>query len=105
MAFGEKYELPRRHAEARVDPAIYDNYVGKYTREGRPDDAFALVRDSNRLMMQIPPGQTVFEIFPESPTQFFAKWGEYYLSFPKDGKATHVLIRSEGEEATWARKP
>jgi hypothetical protein len=57
--------------------------------------------------MQIPPGQTVFEIFPESPVQFFAKWGEYYLTFVKDNeeKVTHVLIRNEGEESRWTRSP
>jgi CubicO group peptidase (beta-lactamase class C family) len=101
IAFGESYELPRKHKETRIDPAIYDSYVGKYTRDGKPDDIFALVREGNRLLMQIPPGQTVFEIFPESETQFFAKWGEFYLTFVKDGqgKVTHILIRHEGEKS------
>jgi len=56
-------------------------------------------------MMQIPPGQTVFEIVPESETQFFWKGREYFLTFVKDvrGKVTHVLIRNEGEESKWVK--
>lgn len=107
IAFGEKYEFPRERKEIKIEPGSYDAYVGKYTKDGKPDDAFALVRDGSKLMMQIPPGQTVFEIFPESPVQFFAKWGEYYLTFVKsdEGKVTHVLIRNENEESRWTKSP
>jgi len=107
IAFGEKYELPREHKEIKLDPASYDAYVGQYSKDGQLNDRFALARDGSKLMMQIPPGQTVFEIFPESPVQFFAKWGEYYLTFVKDdkGRVTHVLIRNEGEEFRWTKAP
>jgi len=107
IALGEKYELPREYKEIKLDPATYDAYTGKYSKEGKPDDAFALVRDGSKLMMQIPPGQTVFEIFPESPAQFFSKGAEYYVTFVKngDGKVTHVLIRNEGEESRWTKLP
>jgi CubicO group peptidase (beta-lactamase class C family) len=107
IALGEKYEIPREHKEIKIEPATYDAYVGKYTKDGNPGDAFALVRDGTKLMMQIPPGQTAFEIFPESQAQFFAKWGEYYLTFVKsnNGKETHVLIRNEGEESRWTKSP
>ena len=56
-------------------------------------------------MMQIPPGQAVFEIVPESATQFFWKGREYYLTFLKDetGKVTHVLVRNEGEIGRWTK--
>jgi CubicO group peptidase (beta-lactamase class C family) len=107
IAFGEKYEFPREHKEIKIEPSTYDAYVGKYSKDGQPDDTFAIARNGSRLMMQIPPGQSVFEIFPESPVQFFAKWGEYYLTFVKDdeGKVTHVMIRNEGEESRWMRSP
>jgi CubicO group peptidase (beta-lactamase class C family) len=107
IAFGEKYEFPREHKEIKIEPATYGAYVGEYSKDGQPDDTFAIARNGSKLMMQIPPGQTVFEIFPESPVQFFAKWGEYYLTFVKDdeGKVTHVMIRNEGEESRWMRSP
>lgn len=58
-------------------------------------------------MMQIPPGRTVFEIFPESPLQFFAKGSEYFLTFVKgnEDKVTQVLIRNDGEESRWIKSP
>lgn len=107
IAFGEKYEFPREHKEIKIEPGTYDAYVGKYIKDGKPDDAFALVREGSKLMMQIPLGQMVFEIFPESPVQFFAKWGEYYLTFVKsgEGKVIHVLIRNENEESRWTKSP
>ncbi|MGH9855147.1 MAG: DUF3471 domain-containing protein, partial [Blastocatellia bacterium] len=107
MALGGKYEFPREHKEIKIDPATYDAFVGKYSKDGQPDDLFAIAREGDKLMMQIPPGRPVFEIFPEAPDQFFAKWGEYYLTFSKDaqGKVTRVLIRNEGEVGAWTKAP
>lgn len=31
IAFGEKYELPRKHTETKIDPATLDSYVGEYS--------------------------------------------------------------------------
>ena len=107
IVFGEKYEPPRERKETRIEPATFEDCVGKYSKDGQPDDTFAVARDVNKLVMQIPPGHTVFEIFPESPVHFFAKWGEYYLTFVKSdkGNVTHVLIRNEGEESRWTKLP
>lgn len=101
IAFGESYELPRKHTEIRIDPQTYDAYVGEY----RGKDTFAIAREGQRLMMQIPPGQTVFEIVPESATQFFWKGREYYLTFVKDenGKVTQAVVRNEGEVGHWTK--
>ena len=48
----------------------------------------------------------MFEIFPESPTQFFARWGDYFLTFAEDteGEVPHVLIRNEGVESKRVKK-
>jgi len=107
LALGEKYEFPREHKELKIDPATYDAFVGKYSKDEQPDDMFAIAREGDKLMMQIPPGRPVFEIFPEAPRQFFAKWGEYYLTFSKDaqGKVMRVLIRNEGDVGTWTKAP
>lgn len=107
IALGEPYEIPREHKEIKLDPGTYDAYVGRYSKDGQPDDKFALVRDGSKLMMQIPPGQTVFEIVPESRVQFFAKGSEYYLTFVKsdEGRVSHILIRNEGEATRWTKSP
>jgi len=101
MAFGDSVELPRKHQEAKVDSATYDAYVGEYSGK----DTFAIAREGARLMVQVPPGQTVFEIVPESATQFFWKGREYYLTFVKDerGSVTHVVVRNEGEMGRWVK--
>lgn len=101
MAFGESYELPRKHTEIKIDPKAYDAYVGEY----RGKDTFAIVREGQRLMLQVPPGETVFEIVPESATEFFWKAREYYVTFVKDesGKVTHAVVRNEGEVGRWTK--
>lgn len=101
IAFGERYELPRKHKETKIDPASYDAYIGEYSGK----DTFAIAREGQKLMVQFPPGQSVFEIVPESPTQFFWKGREYYLTFVKDekGKVTHVLRQYEGEFDRWTK--
>jgi CubicO group peptidase (beta-lactamase class C family) len=101
MALGEDYELPRKHKETKIGTAIYDAYTGEYSGK----DKFAIAREGDRLVVQIPPGQTVFEIVPESTTQFFWKGREYYLTFVKDdnGKVTQVVIRNEGETGRWKK--
>jgi uncharacterized protein DUF3471 len=101
MALGEGFELPHKHKGTKIGTAIYDTYTGEY--DGK--DKFAIAREGDRLVVQIPPGQTVFEIVPESTTQFFWKGREYYLTFVKDdnGKVTHVVIRNEGETGRWKK--
>lgn len=100
IALGEEYELPRKHDRAGV-ALDYDAYIGEYSGK----DTFAIVHEGERLMVQFPPGQTVFEILPESATQFFWKDREYYLTFVKDrsGKVTHVVVRNEGEIGRWTK--
>jgi CubicO group peptidase (beta-lactamase class C family) len=102
LMLGEPYELPRRHQQ-RLDPVAYDAYVGEY----RGKDVFAIARDGHRLVLQVPPGTTAFEIVPESETQFFWKDREYYLTFDRNvaGEVTAVAIRNEGELARWTKVP
>jgi CubicO group peptidase (beta-lactamase class C family) len=101
LMLGEPYELPRRHEQRALAPAAYDAYVGEY--HGK--DVFAIAREGDRLVVQSPPGNTVFEIAPESETQFFWKDREYYLTFElsRTGEFTGVSIRNEGELARWTR--
>jgi CubicO group peptidase (beta-lactamase class C family) len=105
LMLGEPYELPRMREQRALAPAAYDAYVGEY----RGRDVFAIAREDDRLVVQVPPGNTVFEIVPESETQWFWKDREYYLTFDRNaaGEVTGVSIRNEGELAHWTkvRKP
>ena len=101
MAFGKSYELPRKHKEIKIDSATYDAYLGEYSGK----DKFAIAREGERLMLQFPPGQSVFEIVPESATEFFWRDREYSIKFFKDaqGKVSHAVINYEGEIGRWEK--
>ncbi len=88
MVAGQLTTLSRERAIARVDPKIYDAYVGQYRNpRGR---ILTVMRDSDRLMIEVG-GQKV-EIFPESETQFFFKGDDVLLVFVKDEQGRVVSL-------------
>lgn len=97
ILFGEPYRLPGARKEVKVDPGIYDAYVGRY--ELAPKFIITITRQGERLMMQAT-GQAAVEIFPESETVFFPKVVEATVTFVKDGKGevTHLLLDQNGRE-------
>jgi len=101
LILGEPYELPRRHEQQTLATPAYDAFLGEY----RGEDALAIALEGDRLVVQFPPGNSVFEIVPESENQFFWKNREYYLTFERNpiGDVTGVSIRNEGEVTRWTR--
>jgi Domain of unknown function (DUF4440)/Domain of unknown function (DUF3471) len=88
MVAGQLTTLSRERAIARVDPKIYDAYVGQYRNpRGR---ILTVMRDGDRLMIEVG-GQKV-EIFPESETQFFFKEDDVLLVFVKDEQGRVVRL-------------
>jgi CubicO group peptidase (beta-lactamase class C family) len=90
LLFGEKYDLPQDEAaaaaarkEIKVDPKIFDAYVGDY--ELAPNFIMTVTREGDKLMVQ-PTGQGKSEIFPESETKFFSKVVNAQLVFNKNDK-------------------
>ncbi len=92
IAFGERYEMPKARKVAKVDPKIYDAYVGRYQLGPKVIATFS--REGDRFMTQLT-GQPRFEVFPESETNFFLKVVDATITFVKDdkGKITHVNIK------------
>lgn len=97
ILFGEKYDIPGTEVIAKVDPKIYDAYVGEY--ELAPNVILAITKEGDRLLAQLT-GQGKLEIFPESDTKFFLKVVDAKLTFVKDtsGKVTHVILQQGGEQ-------
>lgn len=97
IAFGEKYEIPTESKEVKVDPKIYDAYVGRY--ELLPNFILTISRQGDRLMAEAT-GQPKFELFPESETKFFLKVVEAKVTFVKDdtGKVTHLILHQGGDQ-------
>jgi CubicO group peptidase (beta-lactamase class C family) len=92
IAFGESYELPRERKVAKVDPKIYESYVGRYQVAPKVTATFS--RQGDRFMIQLT-GQPRFEVFAESETSFFLKAVDATITFVKNdkGKVTHVNIK------------
>ena len=81
---------------AKVDPKIYDAYVGQY--QLGPGFLIWFWRDKDRLMSQAT-GQGKVEVFPRSETEFFVKEVDARISFVKgsDGKVSHLVLHQNGD--------
>ncbi len=95
IMFGGKYELPAERVVAKVDPAIYDAYVGEY--ELAPDFHIVITRAGDRLLVQAT-GQPQVELFPAAETKFFLKAIRADITFVKDeqGQVTHLILDQGG---------
>lgn len=85
--------IPGERTAIKIDPAIYDDYVGKY------DSAimtFSVVREGDRLRA-VPDDKrrAAMEIFPESESQFFLKGINAQITFMRNrqGQVTHAVVR------------
>src|SRR5262249_7433977 len=94
-------QVPKERVTVKVDPKIYDAYVGQY--ELGAGDVFTIRRDGDKLQAQLT-GQPSFEVFPESETNFFYKFVDAQLTFVKgrDGKVTGLILHQNGDKT--ARK-
>jgi CubicO group peptidase (beta-lactamase class C family) len=81
----------------KIDPALYDDYVGQYRL--MPGFLLTVSREEDRLMVQ-PTGQAKTELFSESETLFVVKIADAKLEFKRDdsGKTTAVILYQAGRE-------
>jgi len=102
----------RARPEIKVDPKLYDAFVGKYSTG--PEFTVVVARDGNRLTWQrigVQDGQTwVFDpegLYAESETKYFDKTSLSEVTFAKDetGKVTHILVKQRGPEQKLPRVP
>jgi len=89
--------LPPERQAAALDPALYDRYVGVY--ELAPGFSLTITREAAKLIAQ-GTGQPKIELFPESPTTFFAKEVEVRIEFVigGDGKASSIFLNQGGQK-------
>jgi putative CocE/NonD family hydrolase len=88
-----------QHVEARIDPKLFDEYVGQYSFVSDPEFVLSFWREGNKFFLQ-PTGQGRIEIFPESESKFFLKIIEAQATFVRDaqGKVTGVIWRQNGQD-------
>jgi CubicO group peptidase (beta-lactamase class C family) len=96
---GQTIHAPRLEdlKEAKVDPAAYDAFVGKYDY-GAGTAIMTVTREGDRLFAQLT-GQPKVEIFPKSPTEFFWKVVDAQIQFVKNdaGKVTKAIHHQGGQ--------
>jgi hypothetical protein len=90
-------DKPAERVVAKVDPALYDAYVGEY--ELGPGFVLAVTREGDRLMTQAT-GQSKVEVFPSSETEFFLKVVDAQLTFVRgaDGRVDQLILHQGGRD-------
>jgi hypothetical protein len=87
---------PRERAIAKIDPSIYDAYVGEY--EVAPGLILSVTKEGDKLFSQSP-GQPRSEMLPESDINFFLRDIDAQFTFVREGKQTiRIVIRRGGRE-------
>ncbi len=83
--------------EIRLDPKVYESYVGQY--EVEPGEFLTVTKEGDRLIAQVFSFPKI-EAFPEAENKFFFKAMEMQLTFVKDGEGR--VARAEIE--FWGRR-
>jgi ketosteroid isomerase-like protein len=90
--------MPTERQAAKVDPKIYDAYVGEY--ELVSGLIVTVMREGDRLMTQTSGLPDKAELLTESETTFFYRGSNASVIFHKDtaGKVTHMVFKDQGQE-------
>ena len=93
--FEEMEQQTSFRVDETIDPAVYDDYVGRYDYAGSL--VLTVTKENDRLFAQLT-GQSKAEIFPRSPNEFFWKDVEAQVAFVRDevGKVTETVHRQGG---------
>jgi CubicO group peptidase (beta-lactamase class C family) len=104
---GMEYNVPKLKDEtsAKVDPAIYDQYVGEYSLNIPQIEAIKVTKEGDKLFAQAT-GQPKIELFPRSESEFFSDIVVMKVNFVKDdqGKVTKIVINQSGITIEGAKK-
>jgi hypothetical protein len=91
MSAGQLTTLSRERASIKVEPKIFDAYVGQYRNpSGR---VRSITREGDRLMTEV--GGQKLELFPAAEDQFFIKEADLLFVFVKDeqGRVIRLINR------------
>jgi hypothetical protein len=94
---------PAERAVAKVDPALYDAYVGEY--ELAPGFMLTVTREGDRLMTQAT-GQQKVEVFPSSENEFFLKVVDAQITFVRGpgGTVDQLVLHQGGRDMPAKRR-
>jgi D-alanyl-D-alanine-carboxypeptidase/D-alanyl-D-alanine-endopeptidase len=97
--------LPRpakRRVEIPIKPEALDLYPGEY--QLAPNFMLTVTREEDKLFVQAT-GQSRFQVYPSSETEFFYKVVDAQITFLKDstGRATVLVLHQGGRDMECAR--
>ena len=96
IVFGEDYAFPEERQKpeiVKIDPAIYDAYVGQY----ESDYIISIKKWNGRLYFQ-GSWRPDMEIFPVSETDFVLNGAQVSFVKNEQGDVTHLVYRSRGTD-------
>jgi serine-type D-Ala-D-Ala carboxypeptidase/endopeptidase len=104
-SYVEDFKPAKSRKVAKVDPRLYDKYVGQYKFQ-TGNATITVTREDDHLFARLT-GQQKFEVFPESETDFFYKVVDAQLTFVKDssGAVTHVILHQNGRDQKVTKMP
>lgn len=96
--------IPIEPIAAKLNPIIYDEYVGQY--EIAPFIIITVTREGDKLMRQITGEKVKTELLPENETTFFVKGQPRRNIFVQDekGQVTQLIFRSPDGQEIRAKK-
>ncbi len=92
---------PRERVITKIDPSIYDAYVGEY--EVAPGLILKVTKEGDKLFSQSP-GQPRSEMLAESETTFFLRDIDAQFTFVREGEQTVRVVIRRGAREFQARK-
>jgi CubicO group peptidase (beta-lactamase class C family) len=97
LAEGGTMVLTSERKVAKIDPKVFDGYVGSY--QLAPNFILKITRDGDRFITQAT-GQGQVEIFPEGDHDFFAKVVDAQITFVTNsqGRATELILHQGGRD-------
>jgi len=98
----QKFDKPKQRTEISLDEKLMETYVGEY--EIASAFKITVMREGDKLFAQAT-DQPRFQLFAESPTQFFLQVADAQITFVKDDKgAITQLILHQGGQNIPAKK-
>lgn len=101
VVYRHGYQVPKDKRTTKIDPAVYDTYVGRYTTEQGLE--LIVTRTDNHLFIQDPMNRKM-EFFPESETTFFSKIIGSTVTFEKDKNGEVIQLRLSSQATKKGKK-
>ncbi len=88
---------PAMRTAVEVDPAVFDDYVGRY--QLMENVVFTVTREGDGLFVHIT-GQPRLQVFPESEARYFYRVVDAQITFGRgeDGSVDHLVLHQGGRD-------